>query len=89
MVTLIEKKIQTNPVKVIRAYCLECCLNSPKEVALCPAAGCPLHPFRMGKNPYRAKAGVTEAQRAARIANMAKLQAMRHSKEDPFLSEKT
>ena len=47
--------LRTNPVKVIRAYCLECCLNSAKEVSLCPAAGCPLHPFRMGKNPYRKK----------------------------------
>lgn len=56
--------IRTNPVKVIRAYCLECCLNSAHEVALCPAAGCPLHPFRMGKNPYRKTVALSEERKA-------------------------
>lgn len=42
-----------NPVKAIRAKCLDCCCNQPKEVRLCPTARCPLHPFRMGHNPFR------------------------------------
>lgn len=75
--------IKTNPVKVIRAYCLECCLNSAKEVSLCPAAGCPLHPFRMGKNPYRAKVELSKEQEEARRQRgreaMARLQAARNT----------
>lgn len=49
---LTEKTI-TNPVKAIRAKCLDCCYGSSNEVKLCPAEDCPLHPFRFGKNPYR------------------------------------
>ena len=59
--------LRTNPVKVIRAYCLECCLNSAHEVALCTAAGCPLHPFRMGKNPYRKERSAAQLA-AARLS---------------------
>lgn len=62
--------LKTNPVKVIRAYCLECCLNSAHEVALCTAAGCPLHPFRMGKNPYRAKREMSADELERRRASM-------------------
>jgi hypothetical protein len=39
------------PVKAIRAYCLDCSNNQPKEVKLCPHIACPLYEFRMGKNP--------------------------------------
>ena len=60
-----EKKLITNPVKVIREYCLDCCLASSHEVALCPAAHCPLWPFRFGKNPYRVKREMTAEQIAA------------------------
>ena len=59
-----EKQQITNPVKVIRKYCLECCLESPKEVELCPASECWLHPFRMGTNPYRAKKTFSEEEKA-------------------------
>jgi len=51
------------PVKSIRAYCLDCCGDSPKEVRCCPSSECPLHPFRMGKNPNakrKMKKGTTE-----------------------------
>lgn len=60
-----EKKLRTNPVKVIREYCLDCCLASSHEVALCPAAHCPLWPFRFGKNPYRAKRTISPEHLAA------------------------
>ena len=46
-------KTALTPLKAIRAYCLDCCLESAKEVKLCPAEGCSLHPFRMGHNPNR------------------------------------
>jgi len=55
----------TNPVKAIRAKCLDCCCGNSNEVKLCPAGDCPIHAFRFGKNPYRAKREMTEEQRAA------------------------
>ena len=39
------------PIKAIRAKCLDCCGGSMKEARLCPAASCPLHPYRMGHRP--------------------------------------
>jgi len=56
-------KIQTNPVKAIREYCLKCCLESSNEVKLCSSDGCPLYAFRFGKNPYRKKRELTEEQK--------------------------
>ena len=58
-------KTQTNPVKVIREKCLDCCCGSANEVKLCTAERCPLHPWRMGKNPYR-KPPTDEQRQAAR-----------------------
>jgi len=55
----------TNPVKAIRAHCLDCCYDNTAEVKACPVEKCALHPFRLGKNPYRAKRDYTEAERAA------------------------
>lgn len=53
----------TNPVKAIRAKCLDCCCNSQNEVKLCTTKNCPLYPFRFGKNPYRTKRELTEDQK--------------------------
>lgn len=53
------KKEIRNPVKAIRANCLDCCNGSSNEVALCPVDYCPLYPFRFGKNPYRTKREMT------------------------------
>ena len=39
------------PMKAIRAKCLQCSNESPKEVKLCPVTDCPLYEFRLGKNP--------------------------------------
>ena len=54
----------TNPVKAIRAKCLDCSF-SKKEVELCTVTKCALHPFRFGKNPYRKKIkrNLTEEQK--------------------------
>lgn len=57
--TLNEKPMNTvsnppvirTPVKAIRAFCLSCVGNQPKEVRLCASAGCPLYPYRMGRRP--------------------------------------
>lgn len=68
-----EKKLRTNPVKAIREYCLDCCLASSHEVALCPASGCALHPFRFGKNPYRAERSAAQMEAAKRLGQRAVL----------------
>lgn len=52
-----------NPVKAIRAKCLDCCCDQIEEVKQCPAEECPLHPFRLGKNPYRTKREMSKEQR--------------------------
>tara|TARA_B100000959_G_scaffold52017_2_gene54088 strand:+ start:620 stop:1042 length:423 start_codon:yes stop_codon:yes gene_type:complete len=44
------------PLKAIRAYCLGCCLDQPKEVRQCPAGDCAAHPFRFGNNPFTSEA---------------------------------
>lgn len=51
------------PMKAIRAKCLDCCCDQANEVKLCPATRCPLHPFRLGKNPNAGKREYTEEQR--------------------------
>ena len=35
--------------KAIRLKCLNCCCDKSNEVRLCPATGCPLWRFRLGK----------------------------------------
>jgi len=57
-----QEKKQTNPTKVIREKCLDCCCGSANEVRLCTAERCPLWPWRMGKNPYRKKVERTEEE---------------------------
>lgn len=52
-----------NPVKAIRAKCLDCCCDQAEEVKLCPVEKCPIWPFRFGKNPYRTKREYTEEER--------------------------
>ena len=38
-------------LKAIRRRCLDCSGGSQAEVRTCECETCPLHPFRMGKNP--------------------------------------
>ena len=67
-----EEKEITNPVKAIRAKCLDCCCGSSNEVELRTCTGCALYPFRRGKNPYRKKHELSEKQRAALMAQAIK-----------------
>ena len=53
----------TNPVKAIRAFCVECSNGSTTEIKECPVSKCPLCPFRLGKNPYRQRREMTEEQK--------------------------
>lgn len=70
-----------NPVKAIRAKCLDCCCNSKKEVELCTCEKCSLHPFRFGKNPYREKKSyvMTPEQREQARQSMLKINSERKS----------
>lgn len=60
-----------NPLKAIRAKCLDCCAEHPSLVAECHITACALHPFRMGKNPFRQKRQLTDDQRAALAQRLA------------------
>jgi hypothetical protein len=48
--------IQLTPIKAIRAKCLDCTGNQPKEVRLCTCLGCPLWGYRMGVRPEHPRA---------------------------------
>ena len=52
-------------LKAIRAKCMDCCAGHTQLVAECHIESCALHPFRMGKNPFRAKREMTDEQREA------------------------
>ena len=56
---------ETNPVKAIRKHCLDCCCGSTEEVKSCEITSCWLHPFRTGKNPFRAKRELSDEQKEA------------------------
>jgi len=63
----------TSPLRAIRHKCLDCTCGSAKEVEACPAGKCPLHAFRLGKNPYRKER--SEAQKEATRRALEKLRA--------------
>lgn len=63
----------TNPVKAIRAKCLDCCCGSSAEVKQCPSKDCSLYPFRLGKNPYRTRREYTPEQREALRARLSQI----------------
>lgn len=63
--------MQTNPVKAIRQFCLECCGGSSAEVKSCPSINCNLYAFRLGKNPYRSKRVLTDEQKEAAKVRLA------------------
>lgn len=67
--------MQTNPVKAIREFCVQCYGGYRSEVKTCPSERCPLHAFRMGVNPYRKKRELSEEQKASARDRMAKARA--------------
>lgn len=82
--TLPDQSHPTSPAKAIRAYCLECCLESPTEVKLCTAEECPLWPFRFGKNPNIKGRQLSdeEKKRAAENLKRFKLEKSRRNAEE-------
>ena len=61
----------SNPLKAIREKCLNCCCYQQTEVKECPMTSCALHPFRMGKNPFRKKTEMTEERKQAMAQRLA------------------
>ena len=63
---------QTSPMKAIKLFCREqcCCVGPDNEGGMdawknCNIEECQLHPFRLGKNPFRKKRKLTDKQRQA------------------------
>ena len=56
------------PLKAIRAHCLECVGGSSDEVKLCTAPKCWLYPYRFGKNPFRAPPSEKQREQGRRLA---------------------
>lgn len=57
------------PLKAIRAKCLDCCCQQASEVRICTITECPLHPYRMGRNPSRAGIGKRDFGNKVRMQN--------------------
>ena len=66
---------EANPLKALRARCLDCCCGSSAEVRKCTAVACPLWPFRMGTNPFRAKRVLSDEQKQTMAERLAKARA--------------
>ena len=65
----------SSPMEVFRAKCLDCCGGSSQEVRYCIATSCPLWPYRMSSNPFRAP--LSEEVRTARATSLAKARTAR------------
>ena len=62
---------EKNPLKAIRARCLDCCCSQPSEVRKCTAVACPSWPFRLGVNPFREKRVLSPEQKKAMTQRLA------------------
>ncbi len=60
--------IRLRPIKAMRAKCLDCTGNQPKEVRLCTCFTCPLWGYRMGVRPEHKRA--LEANEDARVEKL-------------------
>ena len=67
-----EIQYQKNPVKAIRAKCIDCCGGMMSMVQDCGIPSCPIYPFRSGKNPFRSKKEMSEEQKEAVKERLAK-----------------
>ncbi len=66
---------EKNPLKALRARCLDCCCGVASEVRKCTSVNCPNWPFRMGANPLREKRVLSPEQKAAMAERFAKAKA--------------
>ena len=51
-------------VTAIKNKCLDCCCGQTSEIRECTLVKCPLHPFRLGKDPFSNKREISEEQKA-------------------------
>lgn len=56
--------LRITPLQSIRRKCLWCCAGSHTEVRLCPAEGCPLWEYRLGKRPAQSHRTPVQAIKA-------------------------
>ena len=57
----------TNPLRAIRAFCLECMGGSADGVRECTAPNCWLYSYRLGRNPFRAAKSDKQMEAARRM----------------------
>lgn len=48
----------------IKNKCLDCCCGQTSGIRECTLVKCPLHPFRLGKDPFSNKREISEEQKA-------------------------
>lgn len=65
-----DPNVQTNPLRLIRSYCKNVCVETNKQVRQCSNTECSLHSYRFGKNPYRKPRTYTEEQMNAQRERM-------------------
>ena len=63
---------EKNPLKAIRARCLDCCCQQPNEVRKCVSVNCPSWPFRMGTNPFREKRVLSSEQKQELVVRLSR-----------------
>ena len=63
---------ERNPLKALRARCLDCCCGNAAEVRKCTAVACPSWPFRLGVNPFREKRVLSLEQKQAAAERLAR-----------------
>jgi hypothetical protein len=73
----LAKRAESSPLAAIKLHCLDCAGEGTiGEVDRCETAGCPLHPFRMGRRPGPGRQ-LTEEQRKAAGDRLAAARAAR------------
>ena len=48
----------------IKNKCLDCCCGQTSEIRECTLVKCPLHPFRLGKDPFRNQSEAEEVSQS-------------------------
>lgn len=65
------EEMKSTAIKAIKMYCkLECCAGSKKEWLECNNKSCPLHRYRLGKNPNYNKKELTTEEKQIRSERM-------------------
>ena len=65
---LSEKFRAQNPLRALRARCLDCCCGDASEVRKCVAVDCPSWPFRIARNPFRKRVQLSAEEKLRRRA---------------------